>query len=52
MLVALRDLASTQAKAYENTYDYVVWILNYSSSHPMAIICYKESDMVLQTHAD
>ena len=47
MIVALGYLASTQSKVTENTYHYVIWILNYAASHPVAIIRYKSSDMVL-----
>ena len=47
MLVAPGDLASTQAKATGKTYEDEVWLLNYAASHPMAIIRYKASDMIL-----
>ena len=47
MIVDLGDLAPTQDKETGKTYEYVVWLLNYSASHPMAIIRYKASDMIL-----
>ena len=52
MLVDLSDLAPKQAKAIGKTYKYVVWLLNYAASHPMAIIRYKASDMIFLIHAD
>ena len=51
MLVALRDMASNQTKATGNNYENMVWLQNYSTSHPISIIRYKESDMVLRIHA-
>ena len=52
MLVSLGDMYSTQSKSYEQTYKDLVWLLNYSASHPIAIIHYKESYMILQIHFD
>ena len=51
MQVSLRDLTSTKAKETEINYEDVVWLLNYAAYHPMSIIRYKASDMVLQIHA-
>ena len=52
MLVALSDLAATESKATEQTYDNVVWILNYAASHPTVVVRYKQSNIVLQVHSD
>jgi hypothetical protein len=52
MLVALGSIASTQAKATQKTYDEVLWLLNYATSNPEAVIRYKASDMVLHIHSD
>ena len=52
MLVSLRDVVSTQNKSTENTYEDVVWLLNYAASHPISTIQYKASDMVFQIHTD
>ena len=52
MLVALGSIASSQATATEKTYDEVVWLLNYATSNPTAVIRYSASDMVLHIHSD
>ena len=52
MLVSLIDLLSTQSKAYEIFHEDVAWLLNFSTSHPIAVIFYKESDIILRTHDD
>ena len=52
MLVAFRDLESTQTKSTGKTYKDVVWVINYSASHPMAVIWYKASDIIFRIHVD
>ena len=52
MMVALWDLALTQSKAIEKTYNYVVFILNYTSIHPMSVVRYKQSDMIMQVRSN
>ena len=52
MLVALIDLASTQTKAIDQTYNDVVWLLNYAASHLTFIVRYNKIDMILQVHSD
>ena len=52
MLVALRDLSATQSKATEQTYEGVVWLLNYASSHPTAVVQYKKIKKILLVHSN
>ena len=52
LLVALGDLASAQAQPTEQTWDKIIWILNYAATHPNAEIQYQASDMCLQCHSD
>jgi hypothetical protein len=52
MLVALGSIAATQAKATQKTYDEVLWLLDYATSNPDAVIRYTASDMVLHIHSD
>ena len=50
ILVPLSNLASTQAKDTEQTYNGVVWILKYTASHPEDIVRYNQSNTILQVH--
>ena len=52
MLVFPGDLVSTQAKATLKNHEDLVCLIHYSTSHLMAIIIYKASDMTLQINAD
>ena len=52
MLVALGDLSSQQTKYTAKTYDKVIWSLNYTATHPDAIIRYHSSGMILHFHSD
>ena len=52
MLVALGGLASAQAQSTENTWDKIVWILNYAATYPNEEIKYQASNMCLHTHSD
>ena len=52
MLVALSNLVATHSKATEETYENVVWLLNYAASHPTAVIGYKHNKMILRVHSD
>ena len=52
MLAALGFINAQQSKATHQTYDDVLWILNYTASHPGATIRYLENDIILQVHSD
>ena len=52
MLAALGTIASVQAKKTEGTTQAVTQLLNYSATHPEAIVQYKASDMQLPVHSD
>ena len=52
ILVALVDLTSTQSKATEQSYNDVIWLLKYATSHPTAIVKYKQINMILQVHSN
>ena len=52
IFVILGDLASAQAQPTEETWDKIVWILNYAATHPDAEIQYYASDMCLHAHSD
>ena len=52
ILVALSNLAATQSKSIEQTYNNVVWFLNYSAIHPTSVVRYKHSKMILQVYID
>ena len=50
MLVALSNLSAAQSKATEQTYNDVMWLLNYTARHSTDVFRYKQSDMILQVH--
>ena len=50
MLVALSHLAATQSKSTEQTYDGVVWLLNYYANHPTAVVRYKHIKRILRVN--
>ena len=52
MLVALGYRDSTQAKAIEQTFNNVVWILNYAVIQPTYVVRYKKINMILYVHSD
>eukprot|EP00957_Ditylum_brightwellii_P195691 14909919-Ditylum_brightwellii.AAC.1 len=52
MLVAINSIAAQQAALTENTATAVVYLLNYTATHPDAVICYSTSRMVLHIHSD
>ncbi|MGL5499878.1 MAG: Ty1/Copia family ribonuclease HI, partial [Plesiomonas shigelloides] len=52
MLVALGTIATTQAKATENTRKAAIRLLNYAASHPNATIKFIASDMQLKVFSD
>jgi len=52
ILVLLNDIAAEQALATTNTTPHVVKLLNYMARHPLAIIEYHASGMVLHIHSD
>ena len=52
MLAALGSIATQQSKATQQTYDEVLWLLNYAVSHPGATIRCLVSDMILHVHSD
>jgi len=52
ILVTLNDIAAEQSKATSKTTQKIVQLLNYLATHPLAIIEYHASDMVLHIHSD
>ena len=52
MLAALGSIAAQQSKAIQQTYDEVLWLLNYDASHPGATTRYSASDMILHVHSN
>ena len=52
MLSALGSLATQQAAPTENKMTLAKQVLNYTSTHPVSIITYHASDMVLSNHSD
>ena len=52
MLVTLNDLASQQSKPTENTKKAALHLLDYAFTHPLAIVRFYASDMVLQIDSD
>ena len=52
LLVALGDLATTQANPTQETMDKLIWLLNYVACNPNAEITYVASDMCLHIHSD
>jgi hypothetical protein len=52
MLVSLSSLASRQSKATERTNQDIDQLLNYCATHPVAILRFHGSDMLLKIHSD
>ena len=52
MLVALGDLAAAQSQPTDNTWDKIIWILNYAATYPDAVIQFHASDMCFHVHSD
>ena len=52
MLPALGSIASQQVNPTEHTMQKVKLLLDYSATHPDAIITYRYSDIVLARHSD
>ena len=52
MLIALSYLATTQANYKEQTYNDVLWFLNYAVSQQTAVVRYNQSNVVLWFHID
>jgi len=52
MLPALGSLTTQQANLTQNTKKIVHQLLDYTATHPDAIITYQASDMVLAGHSD
>ncbi len=52
MLVALGSLATQQANPTKNTMTKVTQFLDYTATHPDAIVTYHSSNMVLAGHSD
>jgi hypothetical protein len=51
MLAALGDLSSDQTRATPQTWDAIVWLLNYAHTHPDATICYNASNIWLHVYS-
>ena len=52
MLVALGTISSTQTTPTETTIEKITDFLNYAATHPVAVIRYLPSDMILHVHSD
>ena len=52
MLVALKKIGSQQSKATQNTLDKCKMLMDYAATHPLSIIRYKASDMILHVDSD
>eukprot|EP00957_Ditylum_brightwellii_P152873 11636099-Ditylum_brightwellii.AAC.1 len=52
MLVAINSIAAQQAAPTENTAAAIVYLLNYSVTHPDVVIHYSASGMVLHIYSD
>ena len=52
MLVALSSIDVQQTRSTKQTYDKVIWLLNYASFNTDATIRYSDSNMVLHIHSD
>ena len=51
-LMALNDLAASQAPAKQSTKDALMQLLDFLSTHPNAKIRHYESPMILQMHSN
>ena len=51
-IAAIGSISAQKYNATQQTYDEVLWILNYAASHPGATIQYSASDMILHFHSD
>ena len=49
---ALSSIASEQTIATKTTMRRVIYLLDYSATHPDAVIMFRASDMVLNVHSD
>ena len=52
MHVALDTIASQQSKAIEATAEKIIYLPDYATTHPDAIIRFRASDMILKQHSD
>ena len=52
MLVALCTISSTQITPIETTIEKITDFLNYAATHPVTVIRYLPSDMILHVHSD
>ena len=52
MLPALNETSTFQSAPTQDTMDKFNQVLNYSSTHPNATICYHAIDMILMTDTD
>ena len=52
MLASLSSIATQKSKATHNTYNEVLWLLNYAASHPGATIRYYGSDIILHVQSN
>jgi hypothetical protein len=52
MLVAIGTIASSQSKATQHTKAACAWLMDYTASNPLYIICYSASSMALYVHSD
>ena len=52
MLAALNGLSQQQSKPTEKIRDTIKHLLDYAATHPLAIVCFHASDMVLHIDSD
>ena len=52
MLLALGYLAFAQSQTTENTWNKIIWNLNYAATYPDLIIQFHDSSMCLHVHSD
>ena len=52
MLVALNAIATSQSQATTITMGDIVWLLNYTATHPDATLHYHDSNMILDVASD
>ena len=52
MLAALNAISAAQAHATTTTMGDIVWLLNYTATHPDSTIHYHASDMILHVASD
>ena len=52
MLVDLKSLSVAQYQGTQSTIYYLIWFLNYTATHPYAMIRFYASEMFFTNHSD